>query len=681
MPEKKFTNALINESSPYLLQHAHNPVDWFPWNEKSLTSAREHNKLVLISVGYAACHWCHVMEKESFEDVEVAKVMNANFINIKVDREERPDIDQVYMDAVQLMTGAGGWPMNVIALPDGRPFWGGTYFKKNDWISYLNQISKLYKESPAKIEEYANNLSAGITQLHQITEKSTKEFSSAHLKKAVTEWSPYFDLKYGGPTRAPKFMMPVNFEFLLRYATYYKDEEIFSYVHTTLTKMAYGGIYDAIGGGFSRYSVDAIWHVPHFEKMLYDNGQLVSLYANAYKTKPIALYKNVIEETLNFIERELMTPDYAFYSSLDADSLNDKDEMEEGAFYVWTEATLKQLLGKDFNLFKDYYNINEYGLWEDNIYVLIRNHSNEEIAAKHQIPLEDLKACISRCKKLLAEHRAKRPRPRLDDKIITSWNALMLKGYIEAYKALENKYYLEIALKNAHFIKKHLLSKNGKLFHIHKNGHSSINGYLEDYASCADAFISLYEVSSDESWILLAKKLVDYSLAHFYDVKNELFYFTSNEDAPIVTRTIEKNDNVIPASNSIIQKVLFKLSRFFGEARYESIAKGMMLRMLDEAVEYPYSHANWLHNYMNFTNPFAEVVITGKEHQKLLQQLNKHYLPSLIIAGSNAEETQLSLFEQRLPTDETLIYICKNNTCDLPVKTAEAALKKLQSTL
>jgi uncharacterized protein YyaL (SSP411 family) len=677
--KEKYQNALVNESSPYLLQHAHNPVNWFPWNEESLALARNENKLLLISVGYAACHWCHVMERESFEDDDVATVMNTHFINIKVDREERPDIDQIYMDAVQLMTGAGGWPMNVIALPDGRPFWGGTYFKKNDWISYLKQIAQLYEESPDKIETYAKNLSDGVSKLHEIADKTTQSFASEDLKKSITEWSKYFDLTYGGPTRAPKFMMPVNFEFFLRYACTYQDNEVLDYTHTTLTKMAYGGVYDAIEGGFSRYSVDARWHVPHFEKMLYDNGQLVSLYANAYKVFKKELFEQVIRETLEFVEKELMTPEFSFYSSLDADSLNEKGELEEGAFYVWTEAELQELLKDDYGVFKDYYNINEFGHWEHQNYVLIRNQSDEVISEKHQLSFAELKTRISRCKSVLAKHRANRPKPRLDDKIITSWNALMLKGYVDAYKALGEPHYLQLALNNAHFIKEHLITEKGSLFRTFKNEKGSINGYLEDYAHCADAFIGLYEISTDASWLFVSAKLADYAITHFYDPDKEMFYFTSDEDALIVTRAIEKNDNVIPSSNAVMQQVLFKLARFLDNHTYNEIAEAMMKRMLNEVLEYPYSHAKWLANYMNFTEPYAEVVITGDNYKELLEEFNRQYLPNIIIAGSNSAGSMLALFENRLPTKESLIYICKNYACGLPVKTVSEAVEKLNS--
>jgi len=449
----KHTNALIDETSPYLLQHAHNPVNWEAWNPEILQHAKKENKLLLVSIGYAACHWCHVMEHECFEDEEVANVMNSNFINIKIDREERPDVDHIYMDALQMMTGSGGWPLNIVALPDGRPFWGATYVKKNDWMSILGQLSNAYLENPQKVEEYANNLANGIKAINLVENQNDLNlFTSEQLDEAVKEWSHYFDTFLGGYKRAPKFMMPVNLNFLLHYGTSQKHEAILEYVHTTLKKMAWGGIFDHVGGGFSRYSVDTKWHVPHFEKMLYDNGQLVSLYAKAYAATKNELYKTTVEQTIAFVEKELMHNTFGFYSSLDADSLTKTGELEEGAYYVWQEGELKTLLGNNFTIFKDYFNINRYGHWEHGNYVLIRDASEEKIAQKYSIDIAELKGLINNSLILLDAERNKRNRPRLDDKILTSWNGLMLNGLVDAYRYIGNESYLELALKNADFI-------------------------------------------------------------------------------------------------------------------------------------------------------------------------------------------------------------------------------------
>ena len=670
----QYTNDLINETSPYLLQHAHNPVNWKAWNDSTLNEAKSKNKLILISVGYAACHWCHVMEHESFEDSLVAQVMNDNFINIKVDREERPDVDQVYMNAVQLMTGSGGWPLNVVALPDGRPVWGGTYFRKNQWISALEQISTLYNENPAKLVDYANQLEQGIKNLDVVSLNTNEaSFEIDFIEQAVENWSKSFDNRLGGPNRSPKFMMPNNLHFLLRQAYQNEDEELQKYVNLTLTKIAYGGVFDHVGGGFSRYSVDAKWHVPHFEKMLYDNAQLVSLYSDAYLITKNPLYKSVIEETLTFVSRELTHDDGTFYSSLDADSLTPEGELEEGAFYVWNKEELQSILNEDFDLFKDYYNINNYGLWEHNNYVLIRNDSNDEIIKKHQISEEHLISKLSQWKSLLLEERAKRSRPRLDDKILTSWNALMLKGYLDAYRVLGERSYLESAKKNAEFIILKQMRPDGGLNHNFKNNKSTINGYLEDYAASIEAFILLYENTLDQKWLEHSRNLTNYVFDHFFDDENKMFYFTSNEDTSLVTRNIEYRDNVIPASNSIMAKNLLKLSHYFDNEAYYNTATSMLNNVKPEMTQYPSGFSNWFDLMLNYTNNFYEVAIVGGAVFEKLEELNTSYLPNKLIVGS-VGENELPLLKNRYVDGKTLIYVCVNKACKLPVSEVDQAI-------
>jgi len=671
----KYTNDLINETSPYLLQHAHNPVNWKAWNDNTLSEAKESNKLILISVGYAACHWCHVMEHESFEDSLVAQVMNDNFINIKVDREERPDVDQVYMNAVQLMTGSGGWPLNVIALPDGRPVWGGTYFRKNDWVNALNQISDVYKDAPEKLYEYADKLEAGIKSMDLVSLNSEEaNFKKENLAAAVEKWTKSFDRKKGGMNRAPKFMMPNNYHFLMRYAHQNNDAKLLEYVNTTLTQMAYGGVYDQIGGGFSRYSVDDKWHVPHFEKMLYDNAQLVSFYSDAYLLTKNELYKSIVHETLAFVERELMNDDGVFYSSLDADSLDDNGELEEGAYYAWQKEELKQLLGEDLEVFSDYFNINNYGLWEKGNYVLIRRDNDEEIAKKHAISVKELRDKLATWKKTLLDIREKRPRPRLDDKSLTSWNALMLKAYTDAYRVFKKEAYLTTALKNANFIVDKQLKADGSLYHSYKDGKSTINGYLEDYATTIEAFITLYENTFDEKWLNKARDLSNYAFDHFFDDTNKMFFFTSDEDVSLVTRNVEYRDNVIPASNSIMAKNLFKLSHYFDNESYANTAKTMLNNVSAEMESYPSSFSNWLDLMLNYTNNYYEVAIAGTNAFKKIQELNENYVPNKILAATEAEN-EMPLLLNRFNDDETMIYVCVNKACKLPVSDVEDALK------
>ncbi|MCX7551682.1 thioredoxin domain-containing protein [Xanthomarina sp. F2636L] len=674
-----YTNNLINETSPYLLQHAYNPVDWNPWNETALAQAKKENKLLLISVGYAACHWCHVMEHESFEDTIVAELMNSKFVNIKVDREERPDIDQVYMNAVQLMTGNGGWPMNVVALPDGRPVWGGTYFRKEQWLSALEQISDLYRKNPEKLYEYADKLEQGIKAMDVVTlNKDEAEFSTEFINNTVKNWSQYFDHQFGGLKRAPKFMMPNNYHFLLRYGYQNKHPEILKFVNLTLTQMAYGGLYDQVGGGFSRYSTDVNWHIPHFEKMLYDNAQLVSLYSDAYLITKNKLYKDVVYETLKFVERELTAENGAFYSSLDADSNTPEGHLEEGAFYVWNKEELQSLLASDFKVFSDYYNISDYGFWENNHYVLIRKETDEQIINTHNISIEILNEKKRKWKDLLIRTREKRSRPRLDDKTLTSWNALMIKGYVDAYRVFGEKSFLKSAEKNAQFILNNQLREDGGLNHNYKNNKSTINGYLEDYAATIEAYIVLYENTLNDKWLLTARDLTNYVFDYFYEETNSMFYFTSNEDPLLVSRTIEYRDNVIPASNSIMSKNLFKLSRYFDNSYYYETATKMLNNIKPEIQEYGSNYSNYLDLMMNYTHPFYEVAVSGTEAKNKIEELNQVYLPNKILAGST-EESNLPLLKNRFLENETLIYVCVNHACKLPVKDSKKAIEQLKS--
>ena len=671
------TNDLINESSPYLLQHAHNPVDWKPWNDGVLDEAKRENKLLLISVGYSACHWCHVMEHESFEDEVVAEVMNANYICIKVDREERPDIDHVYMNAVQVMTGQGGWPMNVVALPDGRPVWGGTYFKKEQWTDALNQIAHLYTTQPEKLEEYADKLEKGLNQI-QIIEPSEnpQDFHKDFFVPVIEKWKRSFDHKNGGYQRSPKFMLPNNFEFLMRYAFQTSDEALMSHCILTLDKISQGGVYDPVDGGFSRYSVDEKWHVPHFEKMLYDNAQLVQLYSKAYKITQDKWYREVIKQTLDFVDREMTDSSNAFYSALDADSENKAGKKEEGVYYVWTKEELESLLKDDFQLFSTYFNINNFGKWEDDNYVLIRTKPTEELASELQITEEELQERIKPCLDKLSVERNKRQKPGLDDKSLTSWNAMMSSGYLEAYKALEIPEYLETAKRNIDFIFKQQIQDNGSLFHSYKNGKSSINAYLEDYAFTIEALINLYETTFDEEYLEKANKLTHIVNRDFYDTGSGMYFFTSNNDRPLVTKTIEVSDNVIPASNSVMAKNLFRLGKIMADQNYIDKSNKMLHNISDKISEYPQGHSNWLDLMMNFTYPFYEIAITGTNLRSNTTYFQNKYLPNTVLAATETPSS-IPLLKDRFFKDKDLIYICTNGTCQLPLESKTEALRQL----
>lgn len=670
---QKYTNHLIHESSPYLLQHAHNPVDWYPWNDSTLAKAKAENKLLLISIGYSACHWCHVMEHESFENEGVAKIMNEHFICIKVDREERPDIDQVYMNAVQLMTGSGGWPLNCIALPDGRPVYGGTYFPTEKWKSVLLNIADIFKNEPLKVLEYATKLTNGIQQSELIPRnESDAVFDARDLNKMYDEWAKRFDKVEGGPDRAPKFPLPNNYQFLLRYAVLNEHSEALAHVKLTLDKMAFGGIYDQLGGGFSRYATDYSWKVPHFEKMGYDNAQLVSLYSEAFQYSKEPLYKQVVEETLDFVQRELTSPEGAFYSALDADS-----EGEEGKYYVWKKTELEQLLGPDFMLFAEYYNINEIGFWEHDNYILLRKKQDEEIAKQLNIPASELISRLGRCKKVLAAAREKRVHPGLDDKILCSWNALMIKGFVDAYKVFNQPEYLDQAVRTANFISEKMMQDDSCLYHSYKNGKASINGFLEDYAFCAEAFIALYEATFEEKYLTTAQQLTDYSIVHFYDAKSGFFFFTSTKDVALIARKMETSDNVIPASNSAFAKVLFLLGHYLDKEDYISKAAQMLQNVRPLMQGYGAGYSNWAMLQQHFVGPFYEVAIVGKDSEKLRVELEQYFIPTKLIIGAKVE-SKLPLLEGKYVEGKTMIYVCKNKTCQYPVSSVEEALKQLQ---
>ena len=673
------TNHLIHETSPYLLQHAHNPVNWYPWSDEAWEKAKRENKLVLVSIGYSSCHWCHVMERESFEDSATARMMNENYISIKVDREERPDVDQVYMNAVQIMTGSGGWPLNCFTLPDGRPIYGGTYFPNESWKEVLVKLNDFYKSNPDKAKQYAEELVRGIHQSEPFKIKSTEpKFSPGVLTQMVDNWKKSFDAKEGGPNRAPKFPMPNNYEFQLRYYHATKDESVLNHVLLTLDKMAFGGIYDQLGGGFARYSTDALWKVPHFEKMLYDNAQLVSLYTYAYQLTRKDLYKNIVYETLGFIEREMTSADGGFYSALDADS-----EGEEGKYYVWKKEELERHLGEKAKIFFEYFNVNQTGLWEHGNYILLRKETDEEIARKLDVSVDELRRIISESKKMLLKEREKRIRPGLDDKIITSWNAMMLKAYCAAYDVFGEKKFLDAALKAANFILKSSVQKDGGIqHHTHPKMLSDKlkkenPGFLDDYSFLSEALIALYQSSLDERWLNEAKRLTDYAVKNFYDEPSGMFHYTSALSPQLISRQKEIMDNVIPSSNSSMTRVLFELSLYFEEKNFKKISQRMLNNIVDDLEGYGAYYSNWAIRLLYEVYPFHEVAIAGKDAQEKLRELNRPYLPNKIIAASESASSLL-LLQDRFVNGRTMIYICQNNVCKLPVTQVSDALKQMK---
>ena len=666
-------NNLKNETSPYLLQHVENPVNWNPWDKKYLDKAKKENKLVIISIGYASCHWCHVMERESFQDSTVAKLMNDKFISIKVDREERPDIDQVYMNAIQLITGSGGWPLNVITLPDGRPIWGGTYFSKGQWISALKQISEIYETEPEKFISYAKRVQEGINTLNDVV-MQTDSFENIDINKYSKLLLKNIDEEFGGFNGAPKFMMPNNLNFLLRYSVQEKQEKSKDKILSTLDKMAYGGIFDHVEGGFSRYSVDERWHIPHFEKMLYDNGQLMSLYSVGYKISDKDLYKDVVYKIHEYIDSEMKDISGGYYSSLDADSKLDDGTYAEGEYYSWEKEELERIIGENFDLFSEYYNVNDNGFWEEeNKYVLIRSISDIEFIYKNKLDSATFQKIKSEWIYKLKLAKIDKKKPSLDYKIITSWNGLMISGYVDAYKSFNDEIFKNEAINAGEFIFKNLIKKDGGLHHNFVNGKSKINGYLEDYATVIQASLDLYEVTLNQKWIERALNLSEYVLSNFSGVESELFYFTSSQDEDLISRSVEFRDNVIPSSNSIMAKNLFRLYHYFDKQEYYEKAQNMSLSVTAEFETYPSGYTNWFDLIYNFKSNYYEIAVVGENSIKQVEEINKKYIPNKLIIGSKSENN-LPLLKNRYVEGKTLIYVCVNKACKMPTEDLDEAL-------
>src|SRR5665213_129352 len=673
---KKFmyTNALIHETSPYLLQHAHNPVDWYPWGDEALNKAKKENKMLLISIGYAACHWCHVMEHESYEDTTVANIMNKNFICIKVDREERPDVDQVYMNAAYLINGSGGWPLNALAMPDGKPFFAGTYFPKQNWIQVLDYFSNLYKTDPKKLEEQAEHLSQGIRDMENVLmNNSAVSFNIKTLDGMFAVFQNRIDMVNGGTKGAMKFPMPDTWEYLLQYHYLSGNNEALKAVETTLDNMANGGIYDQIGGGFSRYATDSLWHTPHFEKMLYDNAQLVSLYSHAFQLTGNPLYKRIVYETIDFVKRELSSPEGGFYSSLDADS-----EGKEGKFYVWKKEEIQQILGKGASLFDDYFGITESGNWESGENIPDKNMGEKNLEEKYKLSNEELNQKIASLKSIVFQQRKKRVRPNTDDKILTSWNALMAKGLIDAYRIFGDKNFLSLAQRNIDFLLKNVVAKDGGLFRNYKNGEANIHGFLDDYAFTINILINLYQVNFDEKYLQKANNLNRYVEEHFFDKTSGLFFYTDDQYSNLIARKMEISDNVIPSSNSEMAKNLLLLSFYFENENYKTQSAQMIKNVSDEIEKNPGFYSNWAQAMALQIRPPYEIAIVGNDWQPKLSLLQKKYLPNTIYLGG-INEGNLPLLENKLMKGKTMIYVCENKTCQRPVEDVEEALKQIKA--
>lgn len=653
-PDKK-PNALVNETSPYLLQHAWNPVHWLPWGPEALSQARAEQKLLIISIGYSACHWCHVMEKECFEDTEVAALMNRYYIPVKVDREERPDVDMVYMDAVQLMRGQGGWPLNVICLPDGTPIYGGTYFPKPAWLRSLQQIQEIWQHEPDKAKAYGRQLLDGLASMDTREPESDDFIADQNwLDTVLTSFRARLDIEHGGIDKAPKFPMPATIKFMLEAGFANGSEDIVNHVHHTLRRMASGGIYDAVGGGFARYSVDKIWMVPHFEKMLYDNAQLISVYADAYRHKPEPEYESVIRETIDWIQREMTGPEGLIYAAMDADS-----EGIEGKYYTWTWEEWHQVLGADAGWAAGFWNITPEGNWEHSN-ILYQTVSVQELALQLNFSPDEANQRITKVKHKLLKARSARIRPGLDDKRLLSWNALAVQAFIHAFKALGEDKYRQKAMQIAQSCLDTYL-EDGFLKRTSSGGSARIDGLLEDYALLSEALLSVAEVDSRSVWVSMTRQLVNSIRQHFMDAETGLCYVTADFSEALITRKKELIDNVIPSANSVLAHTLRTLWMLTGEQMYFDWYKNMLRNVMSDMNQYPTAYANWCRlGLYEWMDPEMRVVIRNQE--KYLQLISR-YAPGNVCYLLHEEQFGVPLWEGKYHSGNGKVFVCNTAGC------------------
>jgi uncharacterized protein YyaL (SSP411 family) len=666
-------NRLVHSTSPYLLQHAYNPVDWFEWSTEALSKAKQEDKPILVSIGYSSCHWCHVMERESFENEDIAQIMNEFFVCIKVDREERPDIDHIYMDAVQAMGQNGGWPLNVFLTPDQKPFYGGTYFHPQQWVQVLTGINKSYQTRKAEVVSSADELANHLAKqsISQFKQQSTKEFDTA-LQTMFQQLEAKFDYTWGGLDKAPKFIMPSIWLWLLRYHKLSKNQSALNHTIFTLKKIAQGGIYDQIGGGFARYSVDAQWFAPHFEKMLYDNAQLVTLYSEAYALTNDEFFKTIVHDTYEWLQREMTHTNGGFYSALDADS-----EGVEGKYYCWTHEELIQELDVDeLALASAYFEITESGNWEHSMNILKQHPNLPELAKSLSTTEENLQNKINSIKQKLLTAREQRIKPGLDDKILTGWNAMMIVGLVDAYHTFGDTKYLSTALKNAAFIQQNLMD-GIILYRSFKERRSNIPGFLEDYAYVIQAWIKLYQATFDERWVHEAELLTQHVLNDFFDANEKSFYYSGNQSEKLIARKKEIFDNVIPSSNGIMAQNLYHLGILLDKEEWKTLATQVVEDLSHLIVNEPNYMANWGIVLTEIRHSQAEIAFTGKDALSLKNQFKKQFQPFALVMGSATEGTLPLLKDKLTQNDTSMIYVCYNKTCKLPVTSVEEALQQI----
>ncbi|HUF02955.1 MAG TPA: thioredoxin domain-containing protein [Aridibacter sp.] len=668
---KRHTNRLANETSPYLLQHAHNPVDWYPWGEEAFRKARSEDKPVLLSIGYSACHWCHVMERESFEDERIAAIMNKHYVNIKVDMEERPDVDKIYMNFVQMTTGSGGWPMTVFLTPDQRPFFGGTYFPPQprfnlpSFEQVLVSVADAYANNREEVLRSANEILGEIRRV-SIAQEDPSGFSEELLDTAFNSFVRSFDNRNGGFGGAPKFPAPMSLEFLLRYCKRTGDERSAQMVTETCRKMAHGGIFDQLGGGFHRYTVDANWLTPHFEKMLYDNAQLARLYLHAFQLTGDAFYERIARETLDYVLREMTDESGGFYSAQDADS-----EGVEGKFFVWTPEEIAQVLGADAgNAFCVYYDVSETGNFEGKSILRVQK-TLAETADELGIPEGELKEMLDQGRKKMFKYRESRVKPFRDEKVLTAWNGLMLAAFAEAAFVLKDERYLEAAKKNADFLLSEMLG-SGDLLRTWKEGRAKLRAYIEDYANLADGLIELYQASGEAKYLDAAKSLAERMIEKYWDEDGGGFYFTASDHEELLVRTKDFNDNATPSGNSAAADVLLRLARIYGDERYDRYARTVLRMVASQVRRYPGAFGRAISAMEFALGKVREIVIVGESSVGIENVLASEYLPLKVIVRSEDGSGTFPLLEGRGVKDgKTTVYVCENSVCRLPVTDVE----------
>jgi len=688
MDGERQENRLARETSPYLLQHAHNPVDWYPWGEEALARARDEDKPILLSIGYSACHWCHVMERESFEDPETARLMNEHFVCIKVDREEHPDVDMIYMNAVQIMTGSGGWPLNVFLTPARKPFYGGTYFPPEErhgmpsFRAVLERVARAYREQRTKVESSGDQIAGYVTQMGRVT-ASREMLDEEPLREALSDFKVRFDARFGGWGAAPKFPHAAGISLLLRLHRRHHDPEALHMADFTLEKMARGGMYDQLGGGFHRYSTDPRWLAPHFEKMLYDNALLVGAYLDGFQVTRKALFSRIARESLDYVERDMTSPEGGFYSAQDADS-----EGVEGKYYVWTPGEIREAAGEAAGkAFCAYYDVQPGGNWEGNS-ILNVPREIDEVARELGWTPEKLQETLAEVRPELLARRGRRVAPGLDDKVLTSWNALMISAFARGYQVLDEPRYLERARKAARFLLGTMRGPDGNLLRTFRKGMARLDGCLDDYAFVTAALLDLYESDFDPAWVQQARSLADRMVARFWDDAEGGFFFTPEGQADLITRSKSGYDGALPSGNSVAALAFYRLGRLTGEEGYSSRGTAILRAYRDLIGQMPAGFSAMLCALDFYVDRAREIALVGRDSEgsrEMLAAVRRVFVPNKVVAFSEEGDAGAGERSEIVPLlagkvakgGKATAYVCENFQCKAPVTDAEMLEKVL----